>query len=285
MLPQAIKDNLESQFGRILSFKPASGGCINHGGILDFGHIQYFVKWNDASRYPEMFDAESNGLKLLTTGKLKIPEVIFNGVIDQLSFLVLEAIIASKRRSDYWELLGQGLAEQHLITNESYGLNEHNYIGSLKQLNTPHNDWIEFFISQRIEPQIRLARDSQLLSEEDSTLFSKFYKILPNVIVIEQPALLHGDLWNGNIMTNAHGEPVLIDPAVSYGHREMDLAMTTLFGGFDSSFYQSYQNSLPTEKGLQDRLDIYNFYPLMVHLNLFGRGYYAQIKSVLKRFL
>ena len=181
-------------------------------------------------------------------------------------------------------LFGKQLAQLHQNTNTSFGLEESNYIGSLLQQNNLHNNWIDFFINERLKPQIKLARDNGKIDLSTITKFERLYTKLDEIFPEEPPALLHGDLWSGNFMVDEKGGPVIIDPAVYFGHREMDIAMTKLFGGFNQQLYQSYNEHFPLEKGWEQRVDICNLYPLMVHVNLFGGGYLEQVKSILNKF-
>jgi len=150
--------------------------------------------------------------------------------------------------------------------------------------NHKHNSWTDFFREERLEKQVRLARNNDIIDKRVVSAFDNFYAKLDNVFPKEPPALLHGDLWAGNFMVNEVGAPVVIDPAVYYGNREMDLGMTTLFGGFDRQFYISYNNYFPLENGWEKRLDYCNLYPLMVHVNLFGGSYVSSVLSILKKF-
>jgi fructosamine-3-kinase len=184
----------------------------------------------------------------------------------------------------YWIELGRGLANIHKNRSPTFGLNHDNYIGSLKQSNSPTNSWIHFFIHSRINSQLKLAIDKGQLNSSHQQKFEILFKELPNLLPNEKPALLHGDLWSGNVIVDHHGNAVLIDPAVYYGHREMDLAFTRLFGGFNSEFYHSYFETFPLEPGFDNRVDIYNLYPLLVHVNLFGGSYANQVVSILNRF-
>lgn len=283
-LPEEIQQQLSEQFGAFQSFRSASGGCINHGGIAKFDKGSFFVKWNNAEKFPEMFSLEAQGLELLRLGTIKIPEVLLVGEVANYSFLVLEEINSSFISNIYWEELGRGLADLHKISDTHFGLENDNYMGSLKQVNSQIQDWSSFYIENRLETQSALAFNAHLLSKEDLRLIQLFYKNIKDHLTIESPSLVHGDLWNGNVMVGSSGEPVLIDPAVSFLNREVDLAMAKLFGGFDEQFYQAYQEALPVQSGIECRIEIYQLYPLLVHLNLFGSGYYSQCLSIIKRF-
>jgi len=208
---------------------------------------------------------------------------------DNTQYLVLEYItpLALGRESGseiFWHTFGAQLARMHKHSSKTFGLDHNNYIGSLPQSNNHHSAWSDFFILGRLEPQIKLALDAKRIGSEMVKLFNRLFQRIENIFPPEPPALLHGDLWSGNYMRGKAGEPVLIDPAVYFGHREMDLAMTKLFGGFENEFYQSYQEEFPMEKDWQQRADICNLYPLLVHVNLFGGSYASQISIILSRF-
>lgn len=284
-IPEEIADFLQNRFGKVSSFRSASGGCINNGGTIETGNASFFVKWNSSTRFPGMFEAEAKGLDLLREPQsLVVPSVVSHFEGKEHACLVLEQINEGRRSADFWEELGRGLAEIHRQSAPHYGLDHDNYMGSLQQYNQPNSSWIDFFINKRLQPQIALAKDNNKIDGKGLDLFEKLIVKLDQLLVTEQPALVHGDLWSGNFMVGSHGEPVLIDPAVAYAHREIDLAMTTLFGGFDQQFYEAYKNSFPLEPGYENRFDIYNLYPLLIHVNLFGGGYYQQVLSILNRY-
>ncbi|MBK5270723.1 MAG: fructosamine kinase family protein, partial [Bacteroidia bacterium] len=165
-----------------------------------------------------------------------------------------------------------------------FGFAEDNYMGALPQLNVQKNNWPDFFIHCRLQPQIKLALERHFLQAKHIDGFENLYLRLSSVFNDETTALLHGDLWSGNFMCNENSHPVLIDPAVYYGNRNMDLAMTTLFGGFDKLFYESYNYHFPFPNNYAEQWEICNLYPLLIHLNLFGSGYLSQIESILRKF-
>lgn len=269
----------------VRAFVPAAGGCINHGGeIKTAGGASYFIKWNNAQLFPDMFAAEHNGLLLLAKANaVRVPAVM--GVVqdDRWQVMVMEYIRPSKPAGNYWEMLGEQLAALHLITAPRFGLDTDNYIGSLPQHNTQKAKWVDFFISNRLEFQLLLAEQHGRAEATLRKRFEKLYTRLPEIFPDEPPALLHGDLWSGNLITGEAGQPCLIDPAVYFGHREAELAFTRLFGGFDSRFYQAYQSVFALHPGFSDRADVYNLYPLLVHVNLFGGSYLASVLRTLSR--
>lgn len=262
------------------------GGCINHAQRLETNAGMFFVKTNNAARYPGMFEAEARGLRLLhSAGAIRVPQVIACGEADGQSYIILEFIRISQRSKRFWENFGAALARLHRHSAPSFGLDHDNYIGSLRQSNKWHGDWHSFFISERLQPQVRQAVEEGLLSHGQSRQFETLCGRLENFFPDEPPALLHGDLWSGNFMTGDDGEACLIDPAVYYGHREAELAFTRLFGGFDDRLYRAYSELFPLTSGFEDRADVYNLYPLLVHVNLFGEGYVHSVANILKRFV
>lgn len=284
-IPISIQDALHEWVGDIISFEPSSGGCINNGGKLISNRGLFFLKWNSKELYPGLFQAEAKGLRLLRSADaIHIPEVVSEGHGGDYQFLLMEWIAPGIPNKNYATTLGEGLAKLHACKDHANGLDHDNYIGSLPQINSRQHSWISFFRDQRLLPQFHMATSKGKLDNESVRQFEFLLKKLDDMLLEESPSLLHGDLWNGNVITTSTGEPCLIDPAVYFGCREMDLAMTRLFGGFDPDFYKSYDRVLPLEKGYMERLDIYNLYPILVHVNLFGGAYLTRFNSILKKF-
>ena len=268
----------------VKSVKHLSGGCINSAVRVKTDRGPFFMKWNDQEKH-EMFLAETEGLKLLKRcGQFTIPEVLGCGIVDEASYLILEFIESAPPNERYWEIMGHKLAALHRHQNDLFGLKHKNYIGSLDQNNTWKPDWIDFFIENRLEVQLQLALKRGLITSGYISVFRKIYSCFNDLFPPEKPSLLHGDMWSGNVMTASNGEPCLIDPAVYFGHREMEIAFTRLFGGFDQHFYDSYNNAFPMEEGFDQRVDVYNLYPLLVHLNLFGASYLNSIDRIVRQF-
>lgn len=293
MIPKEVLRGIYEYFAeqdildfQISSIHRAGGGDINEAALFESTEGEFFVKWNDAKRFPQMFDKEALGLEFLRQAEeISVPKPLHHDEIGGVGFLMMEAVVSASYSSNFWFTFGNQLAELHKHSSKSFGLEHDNYIGSLHQQNTTTSSWAEFFITQRLEPQLQMVRDS---GKADSSLSRRFNALFPkieNLFPIEKPALLHGDLWSGNFMIGSRGEAVLIDPAVYYGHREMDLAMTKLFGGFEEEFYTAYHNNFPLESGWQERVVLCNLYPLMVHANLFGGSYIPQVESILSRFI
>lgn len=286
-LVRSIEEGLGPLFGNaftVKDYQPVGGGCINQGGYLSTSYGAFFLKFNH-SRYQGMFEVEARGLQLLAeTGALHIPLVYCTGETDdQQHFIVMEWIGTSVPRSDFWERLGQGLSELHSRQSATYGLHFDNYIGSLPQYNTPYQDWSTFFQQQRLEPQLQLGLQSGRITRALAQEIRDLYPVLSEYFPSAPPSLLHGDLWGGNLIVDEAGAPALIDPAVYYGHPEMELAFTSLFGGFNDQFYGAYQAHSSMPNDFEQRKDLYNLYPLLVHVNLFGGSYLQQVKQVLRK--
>ncbi len=272
--------------GSVKHTAPVSGGCINTCLKLKTTTGTYFLKYNNANTYPGMMAAEVHGLQLLrNTQTIGIPKVLVQLAYKGIDFLLLEWIEPATEKTDYWELFGQALAALHKNTAPYFGLEANNYIGSLPQDNTPTQNGTQFFIDNRLQPQLQIAIDSKQLPRSAINQFEILYSKLPNLIPNEPPALLHGDLWEGNYLTGPNGEAWLVDPSVQYGFREAEIAYTKLFGPFNYRFYDAYNAAFPLKGGFIERADLYNLYPLLVHVNLFGGGYANQVMATLYKYL
>lgn len=268
-----------------LQLHPVGGGSINQTFRIFTGTDTYFCKVNSATNFPHLFEKEAWGLQLLRRQEvLRIPEVVDQFCVHDQQVLLLEWIPAGPKSGEFWKAFGSGLAALHHITQDSFGLDHDNYMGSVEQANKPEADWCRFFIQQRLQPLVQQCAQRKLLSLKHQQLFEQLYERLPGLFEPELPALLHGDLWSGNFMCDEASRPVLIDPAVYYGHRSVDLGMTTLFGGFNPLFYQSYQYHYPLPANYVEQWQVCNLYPLLIHLRLFGSGYLSQIEITLKAF-
>jgi fructosamine-3-kinase len=272
---------------QVASARPVSGGDINLASelVLEDGRT-LFVKTN-ASADREMFPAEARGLAWLAeAGALRIPRVVAVSGSDP-AFLVLERIEAGRRRPDFDEQLGRGLAALHRFGAAQFGLDHDNFIGRLPQSNRPlepasGSAWAEFYRSRRIEPQLRLATDHGLASPRMRRDGERVLAIMEDLVgPPEPPARLHGDLWGGNLLVDERGQPCLIDPAAYAGHREVDLAMMRLFGGFGPRVFAAYDEAFPLAAGHEERVPLYQLYFLLVHVNLFGSSYVGSVERAL----
>jgi protein-ribulosamine 3-kinase len=279
-----LRSALEASIGPIRSIISIGGGDVNEAARIETPDARFFVKWNIRPR-PRMFEAEARGLNLLAFAEaLRIPRVI--AVLDQPAALVLEWIDPGSSRTAAAEALGRGLAQQHRSSASTYGLDHDNFIGSNPQRNTPARSWIEFYRDRRLGAQRDLAQRNGYLTPDRMRRLDRVMDRLAQWIDDDAvvPSLLHGDLWGGNYLIDAEGNPVLIDPAVYYGDREAEIAFTELFGGFGARFYAAYQEAWPLDRGYADRRDLYNLYHLLNHLNLFGEGYGGAVDAILRRY-
>ena len=244
-----------------------------------------FVKVGPASAF-NMFDAEAEGLRELAAAMvIRVPEVIDCGVEGAEAFIALERIDFGATNRESERQLGEQLAALHECTARKFGWHRDNTIGLTPQRNTQSNDWRSFFREQRLEFQLELAA-SKGYGGEIQSLGRKLAGKLPDFFdhYDPVPSLLHGDLWGGN-WGAVDGEPVIFDPAVYYGDRESDIAMTKLFGGFGPAFYEAYDAAWPLEDGFEARLKLYQLYHVLNHLNLFGRAYHGQAISLMRSLL
>lgn len=288
-LAHHLEDLLSSRHGqpvRLNQAFPVYGGSINEAYRLETSAGAFFVKVNTADHFPSLFHSEVHGLELLReAAELRVPEVLACGEAGGSTFLLMEYVAQEEEGREFQRRFGKMLAKLHRHGSASFGLDRNNYIGALPQVNSLHLDWAEFLMQCRLEPLVRMARDHGRIHDGDVLRFERLYSKLPALFPPEMPALLHGDLWKNNYLAAAGGQPVLIDPAVYYGHREMDLAMTLLFGGFHRDFYDAYQEEQPLEPGWRQRVDLCNLYPLLVHLNLFGGSYADRVGAVLRQYV
>lgn len=269
----------------IQSITPVSGGDINETAALQTPKGSFFIKYNNIPSALDMFQKEAKGLQLLqATEAIKIPNIISVGEADKTAFLLLEWIPTGYRNNKFFTNFGIALAALHRHTAPKFGLNHHNYIGRLYQNNKQHDTWADFYFKERLLPQLQKARQQSLLQHKDEQALERLYQKLPSICPKEPPALTHGDLWSGNFIAHQNGQPVLIDPAVSYAHREMDIAMSRLFGGFGRSFYEAYQSHFPMATGWASRIEVYQLYYLLVHVNLFGRSYVSSVRQILNKY-
>jgi protein-ribulosamine 3-kinase len=284
-LRQLFEKQLHISAG-LIEIKSIGGGSINDTSKVTVnGNRHFFLKLNSASRLPGLFEKEKNGLEFLRrTYAMTIPEVIICMEAGDQQLLLLEWIDAGHTTKQFWKNFGKQLAQLHLSTNDYFGFPEDNYMGALPQSNTFKKNWVDFFVQHRLQPQVKMAIDKQHLHGNKVSGFESLYKKLDTIFNSEPPSLLHGDLWSGNFLCDKKETPALIDPAVYFGHRSMDLAMTTLFGGFDKAFYEAYQYHTPLPANYSDQWEICNLYPLLVHLNIFGISYLRDIELILKKF-
>lgn len=293
MIPFAIQEFIQNEIQLLLDIPagsmdmlPAGGGSINLAYELVLNEqYRFFCKINSASRYPAMFEKEKHGLHALASvNTIAVPSVIFSAVRDDFQILVLEWIESAEPEPAGWKRLGEQLAALHYCSAAAFGFSEDNYMGALPQSNQFSSNWPRFFMVHRLMPMVQRAFEAGLLQSNLLSHFERLYKALPGIFPPEIPSLLHGDLWSGNFMFNQQQQPVLLDPAVYYGCRSMDLGMTGLFGGFDSLFYDAYHYHHPLPANHKEQWEVCNLYPLLIHLILFGKAYLADIERTIRRF-
>jgi len=279
---ETICSRVEGKPVKLRAYETVYGGDINRTYRLAMSERDYFIKINSAAKH-DMFETEAKGLQLLAqTNSFIIPEVYETGIFGDNSFLLL-SYIESLLQGDNPENFAQNLVKLHQTTQKNYGLDFDNFIGRLPQQNTLNPDWIVFYIQNRLQFQIDLAGDKIPVKVRHK--FDSLYQLLPDLLPTDQPALLHGDLWSGNYFYNLQGQAVIFDPAIYYGHREIDLAMMQLFGGFSPKIFQVYNDLFPMETDWKNRLKIYQLYPLLVHVNLFGTSYLSSVNQILDYFV
>jgi fructosamine-3-kinase len=233
-----------------------------------------------------MFAAEARGLGWLgAADALRIPKVVAVASPESPhQFLVLELVATGAPARDFDEKLGRGLAALHRRGAPGFGLDHDNFIGWLPQANAAARTWAEFYRARRLEAQVRRAADEGRASPRMRQGFDRLFRALDELCgPAEPPARLHGDLWGGNLLCDDRGAPCLVDPAVYGGHREIDLAMMRLFGGFGPRVFDAYDEAWPLAEGHRERVSLYQLYPLMVHVNLFGGGYVGSVEAALER--
>lgn len=289
MINDGIKSFIEQQLSSILpgdvrisKFNNVGGGSINETWqvVTESGKL-FFLKCNTADAYPGLFKEERKGLEYLQQ-YVRTPAVLFEAVFGGKQLLLMEWIAPGPRTAAFWKKFGEDLAGLHRQSQPEFGFPSDNYMGSLPQANTYTDNWVEFFAGYRLRPQAELAARNGLLPARWLKALEKLYTELPSIFPEEPPSLLHGDLWSGNFICDQQSTPVLIDPAVYFGHRSTDLAMTTLFGRFDKQFYEAYHYHFPFPANYEEQWSIANLYPLLIHLNLFGSGYLSSITETLR---
>ncbi len=269
---------------RLQGRRPVGGGCINGTEVFEGGGRKYFVKLNDAARL-DMFAAEAEGLReIAATNTVRVPSPVCLGTHDHQAWLVLEYLELRGDSDNADEILGRTLAAMHRTTQERFGWRRDNTIGATPQINTEENDWIVFYRERRLRYQLDLAAangHSGNLQKRGEQLLEALPEFFGSTR--PRPSLLHGDLWGGNHAALRDGTPVIFDPAVYYGDREADIAMTELFGGFGARFHAAYREAWPLDPGYHARRELYNLYHILNHLNLFGGGYRAQAEQAIER--
>lgn len=267
----------------IESYRSVGGGSINRAYYLDGKGQRYFLKLNQASKVG-MFEAEAMGLnEMADVGAIAVPRAVCWGAEANDSYIVLDWFDLGRGQGN-WQTMGQQLAELHRATSDQgFGWHQNNTIGDTPQHNNWCRDWTEFYVTYRLGYQFKLARRNGGKFTREAELLGAVPKLLSNHH--PEPALVHGDLWSGNAAFKSSGEPFIFDPATYYGDREVDIAMSELFGGFPSEFYRGYQSVYPLAPGYEIRKTLYNLYHILNHFNLFGGGYFSQAERMIQTLL
>ncbi len=284
-MTEELRSDIEAHTGSIQNIRPVGGGCVANASCVEAQQGRFFLKWGGPD-VTKTFGAEAAGLAALEQAgvQLKIPIVI--GYKDTgHGFLLIEWLEKGPKPDGFDKAFGVALAQMHRCEGNAFGFDQDNYIGSTPQINTWHDNWPAFFRACRLAPQVQLARQKGSWQKAWDKGLERLYTRLPDLLPAAPVcSTLHGDLWGGNYMVTSSGQAALFDPASYYGHRETDLAMTELFGGFDPRFYNAYREAWPLEAGYETRKPVYNLYHLLNHLNLFGYGYAAGVAKVFGRF-
>ncbi len=287
-LTEPFRTHLERQIGGpVRRLLPVAGGDSSRAYRVEGrGGGLFFLKTNTLADAGSMFVAEADGLdRLRSAGALPVPEVLSYGTSAGTGYILLPFLRAQPAGEQAWEALGQGLAALHRHTQARFGWETDNFIGPLPQSNRHHDRWADFYRAERLWPQASAAHAAGLLPAANLGDLEQLCTRLPEICPAEPPALIHGDLWSGNCLFGPpDGQPWLIDPAACFAHREMDLAMTHLFGGFPPRFFAAYAAAYPLAPGFLSRMPVYQLYYLLVHLNLFGKSYLPAVRSILGQF-
>jgi protein-ribulosamine 3-kinase len=279
-----LADSLGKE-GILKDFQFLYCGNFNLAARVETKTGKYFIKWNQGD-HEGMFESEAKSMELIRqTNTIHVPKVYAYGKKADGAYLMLDFVAESKKKPDFWQNFGRKLADLHSNTHEKFGLHFNNYVGALRQINDYSLDGIQFFIEKRLNIQLEKAYKSKIVDYKLYIDLNNLFSKIPAIFPKEAPALLHGDLWAGNLMVGSNGQASLVDPSAYYGLREADIAFTTLFGGFPVDFYEAYQEAKPLAPGFKDRIDLYNLYPLLVHTNLFGGGYLESVKRIVSKYL
>lgn len=280
------QEELEHLLGaRILKWSPLSGGDIAQAYLVETPHDRLFCKFLSGENGFSMLLAEQEGLKRIRETKaVKTPKVFFCESFWGEACLCMELVETKSPSPSEMRMLGTQVAELHSNTHDAFGYPSDNFIGSLPQSNKSHNSWVVFYVKERLQPQFRMSLSKGLLAADEIPNEALLLENLGTYLERTQPSLLHGDLWSGNYLISVSGDPYLIDPAIYFGDPVVDLAMSRLFGGFGPDFYKGYVATAGVYPYEKERVDIYQLYYLLVHLNLFGRSYYGSVKNILRAY-
>jgi fructosamine-3-kinase len=290
-LLNALADALAIDDPTLDGFESVTGGDINQAGVAQTSAGSFFVKWNRAAP-PELFAREYEALQVLraSNSALRVPEPIaWRGDEDggEAAFLVMEYMPEGSRAADWETRYGRGLAELHQTSAEAFGFEHDNYCGTTPQPNDWSEDWSVFYRDQRLQPLFERICQRRSVSSAQRRQFDRLMERLPSLLggAQEPPALIHGDLWSGNVHTDADGRPAILDPAAYFAHREAEFGMITLFGHFSERAEAAYSDVWPLPEGWRERNPLYRLYHVLNHYLLFGGSYGRQAFSIVERFV
>lgn len=289
MLPDRVTALVEAFLGTsVTGSHSVSGGCIAQAIRIATDSGPYFLKWS-GDEVARTFVPEAAGLRALRTAAdtLVVPAPLLAqpATASDPGVLLTDWLEVGREGPEFWESFGRGLADLHRHTAERYGFDTDNFIGRLPQENGWMTSWPDFFAARRLEPQVRIARSGGRWRAPWNAAFDNLLARLDSLLPSHPAAsVLHGDLWSGNFLVTTQARAALFDPAAYFGHREADLAMTELFGGFEKRFYTAYNEAWPLDAGYPERRDIYNLYHVINHLNHFGSGYAGSVERILRPF-
>lgn len=282
-IPKHIRDAISD---KIISTKPITGGSISSAYLIETKAKCYFLKINRDANALEMFNAEQKGLEAIkATNTIAVPTIHLVSSHQDRAFLLMDFIESKLPEPEDYARLATDLAALHLTpTDNDFGFESDNFIGSLPQSNSSDFDWAQFYWNERISPQLQMAIKQNLLSKKELPPKEQTVALFNRLFEKRTAALIHGDLWGGNFLISSDSTPYLIDPAVYRGDPMVDIAMSRLFGNFDYQFYDSYHKIIAKSQHYEKEIDLYQLYFLLVHLNLFGKSYYSSVSSILNKY-
>lgn len=283
---KSLQDYISQLLGkRITAVNPLSGGDISSVYVMETSFQKLVVKVQTGKDATAMFQSEKDALDFIRNSKaIAAPEIFHLNEFQNAAILVMEYVQSGTPNKGNWIQFAKDLAQLHSISDEHFGWNKDNFIGSLTQRNVLNTDWPEFYVTNRLQPQIDLALKQNLLSNNEIPYFEKMLESCQMYLQTDKPQFIHGDLWGGNFLFDPQGKAWLIDPAIYFGHGMVDIAMSKLFGGFAPAFYDTYFDSIPKPAYYSEQIDLYQLYYLLVHLNLFGSSYYQSVINILKKY-
>ncbi|MEL6656907.1 MAG: fructosamine kinase family protein [Bacteroidota bacterium] len=279
------QQTIEQSMGKIARIRPLSDGDTSSIYQLELSNTTLVAKTNSATTSPGLLKAEHLGLTAIAAyQKIATPKIELYEQCEQRELLVMQHLSSGEKTTASLRQFGRQLAQLHQVQVNQMGWEFSNYIGKLSQSNQPCPTWHQFYAVERLHAQVQVAVEAGLLTVGDVPSMSRLEQACKNLLGDPQPSPLHGDLWSGNYIIDISGTGYLIDPSFYYGHSEVDLAMSRLFGGFGTHFYEAYHEVLPPEPGAAARRDLYQLYYLLVHLNMFGRSYLSSVQHILNRY-